>query len=115
MTFFVKTISIGLVAAVAAGAMAQSDGTVVRRIKLRKADPALVMLMLSGSQSTQIGPEISTIQKASGNGGFGNSGFAGGNNRLGSQFGNGQGNRSGGSSGSGGGIHGPGGNGRYGG
>lgn len=124
MKQILRSISIGLFAMSAVGAIAQGfdgppprsqgDGKVIRRLKLRHADPALVMLLLGGSQSTQIAPEISTVQKGSGNGGFGNSGFAGGSNRLGSQFGNGQtGSRSGYRGGSGDG--GPGRSGRFGG
>lgn len=47
----------------------------VRRIKIRSVDPQFIILMLQGTQSTQISPEMSTIFKS---GGFGGGGFGGG-------------------------------------
>lgn len=47
----------------------------VRRLKIRSADPQFIMMMLSGTQSTQLAPEMSTLFKS---GGFGGGGFGGG-------------------------------------
>ena len=73
-----KITALALLAALSISALAQSDGKVIRRIKMRSADPLFIMKMLAGSQSEPF-PEISTILNAGGNGGFGNSGFGGGN------------------------------------
>jgi hypothetical protein len=52
----------------------------VRRLKIRHADPQLIMLLLSGSQSTGLMPEMSTIfnTRNLGGGGFGGGGMGGG-------------------------------------
>jgi len=59
----------------------------VRRLKIRSADPLYIMLMLSGTQSTSIQPEMSTVFNTGGRGGggfggggggFGGGGFGGG-------------------------------------
>ncbi len=55
--------------------------TVVRRIKIRSADPEFIIQMLSGSQSTGTTPEMSTLNNTPSGGGFGgggNGGFGGG-------------------------------------
>jgi len=63
--------------------------TVVRRLKIRSADPQFIITMLSGSQNTGVAPESSTIfntgNSSNGNGGFGggNGGFGGGNGGFG--------------------------------
>lgn len=71
------------------------DGKVIRRLKIRSADPALIMLLLSGSQSTSTPPEISTVINT-GNAGFGGAGNRngfGGSNSNGNGFaGNNRGN-----------------------
>jgi hypothetical protein len=114
----IRTVSVLCLGLVAASSFAQfggserfstPDGKVVRRIKIRHADPEFIMRMLMGSQST-MQPEWSTILNISGNGGFGGSQFGGGGNNSfgggnsgifgGGQFGNGSSSRSG-SSGSG--------------
>ncbi|MFY9234110.1 MAG: hypothetical protein WAO58_06585 [Fimbriimonadaceae bacterium] len=109
MTLFARAISICVLSAVAGSIFAQGSGQpapqdgnlVTRRIKIRKADPALIMLLLAGSQSTQVPPEISTLQKL-GNGGFGGSGFGGsGSGSFGSRDGSNSG-RQGPSTGGGG-------------
>ncbi len=89
----------------------------IRRLKIRSADPMFIMMMLSGTQSTQISPEMSTIMKSpgggqgGGQGGQGGGGFGGGQGGFGGQggggFGGGQGG--GGFGGSGGGFGGGGG------
>lgn len=79
----------------AASVMAQGDGKTVRRLRIRHADPALIMLLLTGRANFSTPPEISTIINApggsGGNGGFGNSGFGGGGSLSGGNggFGNG--------------------------
>lgn len=62
----------------------------IRRLKIRSADPQFIMLMLSGSQSTGIAPEMSTVSNTrnlggggGGLGGGGNGGFGGGGGGLG--------------------------------
>lgn len=98
MTLFARAISICVLSSVTAAIFAQGlpnpqdRNMVTRRIKIRKADPALIMLLLSGSQSTQVAPEISTLQKL-GNGGFGGSGFGGSSSS--GQFGSRDGSNSG--------------------
>jgi hypothetical protein len=59
--------------------------TVIRRLKIRSADPQLIITLLSGSQSTGVAPEESTIFNTPttqgggfGGGGGGNGGFGGG-------------------------------------
>jgi hypothetical protein len=67
--------------------------TVVRRLKIRSADPQMIITLLSGSQSTSVAPEQSTIFNTNsggggglgggggfggGGGGFGGGGFGGG-------------------------------------
>src|SRR5687767_13568425 len=91
----IKFLAIASVAGLGLQAMGQTfiDGPppqhdpnnkVIRRIKIHHADPALIMLMLSGNQSTAFGPEMSTVANTPGFGGFGGSSFGGGNgNRMG--------------------------------
>lgn len=62
-----------------------SQNEVIRRLKIRSADPLFIMIMLGGSQSTSVFPEQSTIANAGGignqgggGGGFGGGGFGGG-------------------------------------
>jgi hypothetical protein len=69
---------------------------VVRRLKILHADPAFIIQMLSGTQSTGNAPEQSTISNTpgggsggSGNGGFGSGGFGGGIGGGGGGFGGG--------------------------
>lgn len=93
-------IALGLLA-VSALSMAQSDGKVIRRIKIQSADPQLIIMILSGTANFQTPPEMSVwfgLSGFSGGGGFGGSGFggsqggygAGGFNRgFGGSFGNG--------------------------
>jgi type II secretory pathway component GspD/PulD (secretin) len=58
--------------------------TVIRRLKIRSADPQLIITLLSGSQSTGVAPEESTIfntpqnQGGGQGGGFGGGGLGGG-------------------------------------
>jgi hypothetical protein len=55
--------------------------TVVRRLKIRSADPQLIITLLSGSQSTGLVPEQSTVfntGSGQGQGGFGGGGGMGG-------------------------------------
>ena len=121
----IKFLAIAAVASIGLQAMGQSgfggggfgapsqdsDGKVVRRLKIQHADPALILRMLAGNQSTGFGPEMSTILNMPGNGGFGGSNFGGGNgNRT-----NGNGSNSNSGSRSPGGSSGPGGNRRSGG
>ena len=66
------------------------DNKVIRRLKIRSADPQLIITLLSGSQSVGVAPEESTIFNTQsgggggggfgggGNGGFGGGGFGGG-------------------------------------
>jgi len=83
--------------------------TVVRRLKIRSADPQFIITMLSGSQNTGVAPESSSIfntgngrSNSNGgfgggsNGGFGGGGFGGGGNGGfgGSNFGGNNGSRS---------------------
>jgi len=91
-------LAFGLLA-VSALSMAQSDGKVIRRIKIQSADPQLIIMILSGTANFQTPPEMSVWFGLSGsNGGFGGYGFggssggfgAGGYNRgFGGSFGNG--------------------------
>ncbi len=56
-----------------------APSTVTRRLKIRSADPQMIITLLSGSQSTGIAPEESTINNTrSGGGGMGGGGFGGG-------------------------------------
>jgi len=84
------------------------SGKVIRRLKIRSADPLLIITLLSGSQSTSVAPEQSTIfntgggqgQGGQGGGGFGGGGFGGGGGgfgggRGGGGFGGGGGGRGG--------------------
>ncbi|MBI5706436.1 MAG: hypothetical protein HZC36_05545 [Armatimonadetes bacterium] len=54
----------------------------IRRIKIRSADPLFIMLMLQGTQSTRIYPEMSSLfnsRRGGGNGGgYGGGGYGGG-------------------------------------
>lgn len=63
--------------------------TVVRRLPIRSADPQLIITLLSGSQSTGVAPEESTIFNTQSGGGMGGMGGGGG-------FGGGMGGRGGG-------------------
>ena len=86
----------------------------VRRLKIRSADPQFIMLMLSGTQSTGIAPEMSTVFNSRGfggggfggggmgGGGFGGGGFGGGGGWGGGGFGGGGFSGGGGSFGGGG-------------
>ena len=94
-------ISVLLVCVLACSALAQ-DGKVVRRIKIRHADPQLVMMLLNGTTNFYTPPEMSTNifgNGWSGGGGFGGSGFGGGSyggNFGGGGFGSGLGGSNGG-------------------
>ena len=102
---FTRLIAAAVLVGVGVSAMAQfggqerpasNDGKIMRRIKIRHADPYLIMLLLSGTQGTDLAPETSTILNSGGNGGFG------GRNNWGGGSGNGNGNRGlGGGSGNG--------------
>ena len=113
-------ISIMLICVLASSALAQDD-KVVRRIKIRHADPQLIMMLLNGTTNFNTPPEMSTNIFGSGGfgggdgggsygggyiggGGFGGSGFGGGSygggyggggfgNGLGGPFGGGSGGR----------------------
>ena len=75
----------------------------VRRLKIRSADPQFIMLMLSGTQSTQIMPEMSTLFKSGGGGfGGGGGGFGGQGGGFGGFGGGGLGGFGGGGLGGGG-------------
>lgn len=80
-----------------------TNNKVVRRIKIRSADPAFIALMLGGREGSQIYagyPEISSRQKGGGSsGGFGGSGGIGGSS--GGRGGSSGGGFGGGSSGGG--------------
>jgi len=90
-------ISVLLVCVLACSALAQ-DGKVVKRIKIRHADPQLIMMLLNGTTNFYTPPEMSTNIFGGGFGGFG--GFGGGSyggGYGGGGFGNGfGGSRSGG-------------------
>ena len=73
-----------------ATAFASDNGKIVRRIKIRSADPAYIAMMLRGHQNFNLPPELSTVNK-SGN----NSNSSGGGNQSGSGF-NGPGGNGGG-------------------
>jgi uncharacterized protein len=67
-----------------------AEGRVVRRIRIRSADPAFIAQMLSGSQDYLMAPELSTVQKGGSiGGGFGGGGggFGGGGGRYMNGFG----------------------------
>lgn len=95
-------ISIMLICVLASSALAQDD-KVVRRIKIRHADPQLIMMLLNGTTNFNTPPEMSTnIFGSSGfggggfGGGFGGSSFGGGfNGGFGGFFGGGFGGRGG--------------------
>lgn len=92
-------ISALLVCVLACSALAQ-DGKVVRRIKIRHADPQLIMMLLNGATNFYTPPEMSTNifgNRWGGNGGFGSSGFGGGS--YGGSFGGGFSSGFGGSNG----------------
>ena len=104
-----------------------TQSNVIRRLKIRSADPLLIMVLLGGSQSTALPPEISTVQnsgglnsggqggnRGGGQGGFGGGGF-GGFGGGGSGFGGGGFGGGGGPSFGGGNRGGGGGGGRFGG
>ena len=55
-----------------------TSNKVIRRLKIRSADPLFIMTMLSGSQSTSTAPEMSTVFNSGGSGGQGGGGFGGG-------------------------------------
>jgi type II secretory pathway component GspD/PulD (secretin) len=76
--------------------------TVVRRLKIRSADPQLIITLLSGSQSTGVAPEESTIFNTESGGGSG--GFGGGQGGGGFGGGGGIGGGGGGFGGGGGGF-----------
>ena len=83
--------------------------TIIRRIKIRSADPAFIALMLgakAGNQNYDVAPERSTIQKtqSSGGSGFGNGGSGSGIGGGGSGSGFGGGGLGGGGFGGGGGL-----------
>jgi hypothetical protein len=64
--------------------------TVIRRLKVRQADPQLIITLLSGSQSTNTAPEQSTVfNTPSGGGGGGGFGGGGGGGLGGGGFGGG--------------------------
>lgn len=69
-----RLISIMLICVLASSALAQDD-KVVRRIKIRHADPQLIMMLLNGTTNFNTPPEMST--NIFGSGGFGG-GFGGG-------------------------------------
>lgn len=87
-------ISVLLVCVLACSALAQ-DGKVVKRIKIRHADPQLIMMLLNGTTNFYTPPEMSTNIFGGGFGGFGGGSYGGGYG--GGGFGNGfGGSRSGG-------------------
>ena len=65
------------------GTVAPPRTTVVRRLKIRSADPQMIITLLSGSQSTGVAPEESTIFNTQGGGQGGGGGFGGGLGGLG--------------------------------
>lgn len=98
---FVKIFVGSVLAMAATAAMAQpvdplqeNKGS-IKRIKIRKADPELIMRLLAGSLGT-MQPEWSTILNSTGRGGFGSSGFGGGSSGF-SGNGSGQSGRQSGS------------------
>jgi len=84
-----------------ASAFAQDGNHVVRRIKIRHADPQLIAMILAGTADINTPPEMSTSLPMSGGfgGGFGQGGFGGSNSGGGfggSSFGGGMGGFGGG-------------------
>lgn len=79
--------------------------TIIRRIKIRSADPEFIAMMLGrkgGSQNYQISPEMSTISKGASMGGMGMGGMSGGMGGMGMGMGGmGMGGMSGGMGGMG--------------
>ena len=78
--------------------------TVVRRLKVRSADPQLIITLLSGSQSTGVAPEESTIFNTRSGGGGGQGGMGGGGFGGGGMGGGGRGGFGGGGGGGRGGF-----------
>jgi type II secretory pathway component GspD/PulD (secretin) len=73
-----------------------STNDTIRKIRIRSADPSLIVLILSGQADIGTQPETSTVQLGgSGGGGFGGGGFGGGGFGGGSGFGGGGGGRGG--------------------
>lgn len=66
-------------------AFAQDGNHVVRRIKIRNADPQLIAMILAGTADVNTPPEMSTGLPMSGGfgGGFGQGGFGGGSGSSG--------------------------------
>ena len=54
-----------------------TKATQVRRLKIRSADPQMIITLLSGSQSTGLAPESSTVFNTPSGGGGGGGGFGG--------------------------------------
>lgn len=88
---------------------------VVRRLKIRAADPEFIIMMLAGTQSSQNIPEISTIRNAQLLGGGNGNGNGNGGRGGGGGFGGGGRGGGGGGFGGGGGGFGGGGGGGFGG
>jgi hypothetical protein len=86
----------------------QGGGTVIRRLKIRHADPLLIMTLLGGNQSTSIPPEQSTVANSGRAGGGAGGGFGGAGGGFGGA-GGGFGGAGGGFGGAGGGFGGAGG------
>ena len=69
------------------------DGKIIRRIKIRSADPYFIAMMLAGHQNYNLAPETSTILKTNLGGGSngGGSGSFGGSGSGSGGFGSGSG------------------------
>ena len=91
-------ISIMLICVLASSELAQDD-KVVRRIKIRHADPQLIMMLLNGTTNFNTPPEMSTNIFGSGGFGGGDGGGSYGGGYGGGGFGNGLGGPFGGGSG----------------
>ena len=57
----------------------RKSNKIIRRIKIRSADPALIAALLSGKQNYNLPPELSTVNKNQGNSGNLNGNNSGGN------------------------------------